>query len=252
MIKVSIWNEYIQEQMDVKPDLLDLGHLPEDERKRIREEAAEIRRIHGGAIHHTLQEIVEEDPELKVVHILNYDMEEYGLTEEVLEDTDVLVWWSHAANERIPDAAAERVQKRVLNGMGFIPLHSACQCKPLLRLLGTTCSMRWRENDSGKMWKIAQNHQITAGIPDYVTLEREEMYGEFFDIPNPDELIFLSWYQGGEVVRSGCTWMRGQGKIFYFQPGHETNLSYFNPYIRKILRNAIHWAGPVMIGGGEQ
>ena len=63
------------------------------------------------------------------------------------------------------------------------------------------------------------------------------MYGEFFDIPKPDELVFIGGFSGGEVFRSGCVWNRGYGKVFYFQPGHETYRSYYDPDIRRIIQN---------------
>jgi trehalose utilization protein len=70
------------------------------------------------------------------------------------------------------------------------------------------------------------------------------MYGEPFAIPTPDEMIFLSWFEGGEAFRSGCTWKRGNGKIFYFRPGHETYPTYHQKEVRLVLQNAARWARP--------
>jgi len=55
-------------------------------------------------------------------------------------------------------------------------------------------------------------------------------------------LIFISGFRNGDVIRSGMTWHRGQGKIFYFRPGHETYPTFYNPNVLKIIRNAISWA----------
>jgi trehalose utilization protein len=71
------------------------------------------------------------------------------------------------------------------------------------------------------------------------------MYGEFFDIPKPDEVIFTGWFSGGEVFRSGCTFSRGYGKIFYFQPGHEEYPIYYMPEIQKIICNAARFCTPM-------
>lgn len=243
MIRVTIWNEFIQEQMTGESAKI---FFPGADQEAIREifvaNAQQIRDIHHGGIQYTLKGLVEEDVELQVCHIGTLDMEQCGLSEEVLNDTDVLIWWGHIAHDRVPDEVAERVKNYVLKGMGLIALHSAHPSKPMQRLLGTTGSLQWREGDFCRVWNVCPVHPIAKGIPAFFELEEEEMYGEFFDIPKPDDQIFISWYRGGEVFRSGCTWTRGYGKIFYFQPGHETNYSYFNTYVRKIIRNAVHWA----------
>ena len=246
MIKVTVWNEYVQEQMDEKFEELFPGNTDEKFRKNFAQRAVEIKEIHNGAIHNTLKDMLNEDEAIEVRHIATLDMEECGLTKEVLDDTDVLVWWAHVAHERVPDEIAERVRSYVLKGMGFIALHSAHPCKPLQKLLGTSGSLQWREGDFCRVWNTCPTHPIAKGIPASFELPEEEMYGEFFDIPTPDDLVFISWYRGGEVFRSGCTWTRGYGKIFYFQPGHETNKSYFNEHVRTIIRNAVKWAEPVV------
>jgi len=68
------------------------------------------------------------------------------------------------------------------------------------------------------------------------------MYGEHFDIPDPDELLFISWFEGGEVFRSGAVWHRGRGRIFYFRPGHETYPIFHNTEVLKVLANGVRWA----------
>lgn len=146
----------------------------------------------------------------------------------------------------MPDALAEKIAARVQGGMGAIFLHSAHMSKPFRRLMGTSCTLKWREvNERERLWITDPAHPIAAGLPEYVDIAHEEMYGEFFDIPKPDETVFIGWYQGGEVFRSGVTYRRGLGKVFYFQPGHETNESYYNENVRKILLNAAAWARPV-------
>lgn len=242
MIRVTVWNEFVQEQLDEKVFEFTKSWTQNEEAKQMMaERAREIRRIHGTGIHETLKKLVEEDSELVVKHVATLDMEECGLTREVLDDTDVLIWWAHIAHDQVPDEIAARVREYVLKGMGIIFLHSAHMCKPMQMLLGTSGTLRWREGDFCRLWTVSPAHPIAAGIPEYVELEEEEMYGEHFDIPNPDDQVFLSWFRGGEVFRSGCTWTRGMGRIFYFQPGHETNRSYFNEYIRTIIKNAVKW-----------
>ncbi len=173
------------------------------------------------------------------------DEPEHGLTEEVLEQTDVLVWWGHIAHHEVSDEIVTRVQQRVLAGMGLIVLHSGHFSKIFKTLMGTSCDLKWREaNEKERLWVVQPNHPIADGVGEYIELEKEEMYGEHFDIPSPDELVFVSWFQGGEVFRSGCTFHRGMGKIFYFRPGHETYPTYYNKDIQQVIINAVKWAEP--------
>lgn len=242
MIKVSIWNEYVQEQLDKKRfPFMEQWNCPEEVWQRFSDNAELIRSIHGEGIHETLRSLAEEDPNIIVRHIGTLEMENCGITEEILLDTDVLIWWSHFAQEQVPDETARLVQDHVLRGMGLIVLHSGHMSKPLRFLLGTSCTLRWREGDREQLWCTAPRHPIARGIDPVVKLDEEEMYGEFFDIPDPDELVFIAGFSGGEVFRAGCIWRRGYGKVFYFQPGHETCRSYLNPQIRQIIRNGIHY-----------
>jgi trehalose utilization protein len=173
------------------------------------------------------------------------DDAEHGLSEEVLNNTDVLIWWGHKAHDEVQDEIVDRVQKRVWQGMGLIVLHSGHFSKVFKKLMGTSCDLKWREADEKeRLWVVAPGHPIVEGIGEYIELEAEEMYGEHFDIPQPDELIMVSWFEGGEVFRSGCTFNRGNGKIFYFRPGHETYRTYYNEQIRRVISNAVHWAAP--------
>lgn len=174
------------------------------------------------------------------------DEPEHGLTEAVIAATDVLLWWGHKAHDAVDDAIVERVHQRVLDGMGLVALHSAHFSKPFKRLMGTGCDLKWREDGRPeRLWVVAPAHPIAAGIPDHIALPREEMYGEPFDVPAPDELVFISWFEGGEVFRSGCCYSRGQGRIFYFRPGHETYPTYHDPAIQRIIANAVAWTAPV-------
>ena len=174
------------------------------------------------------------------------DEPEHGLTDEVLANTDVLTWWGHMAHREVSDDVVERVHKRVLDGMGLLVLHSAHFSKIFKRLMGTTCDLKWREADEKeRIWVVSPGHPIVEGIGEYIEIEREEMYGEHFDIPEPETLVFVSWFPGGEIFRSGCCYQRGAGKIFYFRPGHESYPTYFHPDVRKVIGNAVRWAAPV-------
>lgn len=181
--------------------------------------------------------------------LITYDDKRHAeeLTPEVLKNTDVLVWWGHWYHQHIPDAAAAMVAEQVNKGMGFIVLHSGHHCKPFRRLMGTSCNLIWRENNENeRLWVTDPSHPIAAGLSPYIDIDNEETYGEAFDIPSPDELVFISWFWGGEVIRSGCVWKRGCGKVFYLRCGHETNPTYHNEKIRTLLHNAAEYVKPVM------
>lgn len=174
------------------------------------------------------------------------DEPEHGLTDEVLNRTDVLIWWGHLAHHEVSDDIVEKVYRRVLAGMGLIVLHSGHASKIFGKLLGTpTVQLKWREADEKeRLWVIDPAHPIAAGLGEYIELQQEEMYGEHFNIPAPDQLVFISWFEGGEVFRSGVTYHRGQGKIFYFRPGHETYPTYYNKEIQRVIVNGVRWAAP--------
>ncbi len=239
VIRVTVFNEDVQEHWDETID----PAWSVAERAQLAQIAREVRRVHPLGIHGTLKALLETQPDLRV-RVATLSMPECGLSEEVLADTDVLLWWSHVAHDRVPDEVAARVQQHVLRSMGFLPLHSSHLCKPMRLLLGTSCTLCWREGDFCRVWTLSPSHPIAAGVPESFELPEEEMYGEFFDIPQPDELVFASWFRGGELFRSGCVFRRGYGRIFYFQPGHETNGSYFNEHVRRILLNAVRWLAP--------
>ena len=166
------------------------------------------------------------------------------INEKTLKDTDVLIWWGHSQHDEVPDDISALVVSEVQKGMGFIALHSAHFAKPFTRLLGTSGTLSWRHADRERLWVTAPYHPIAKDIPTYFELPEEEMYGEPFDVPSPEDTVFIGWFAGGEVFRSGLTYRRGYGRIFYFQPGHEEYPIYYNETIRLILRNAVNWTYP--------
>lgn len=218
-MKVTVWNENLHEK-----------------------EIPRVTELYPGGLHGFIANFVKDTEGVELVRTATLDEPECGLTDEVLADTDVLIWWGHMGHDRVPNEIVDRVQKRILQGMGLIVLHSGHESKIFQRMMGTTCRLRWRDDTYERMFTCLPSHPIAEGIPEHFEIGIEETYGEFFDIPQPDELIFLSWFDNGDAFRGGCTFHRGYGKIFYFQPGHETNPSYHNPYVQKIIQNAVKWA----------
>lgn len=222
MIRVTVWNEYEHERNEER-----------------------VGKVYPKGIHGAIAEFLgrEEDFEVRTATL---DMPEHGLTKDVLDSTDVLIWWGHMAHHKVSDEVAQRVRDRVLEGMGFVALHSAHASKPFRLLMGTHSeNLRWRENDElQRYWIVAPGHPITAGLGEYFEIPRDESYGEYFDIPQPDEQVFISWVQGGEVFRSGCCWRRGAGRVFYFQAGHETYPIYYQSEVQRVILNAVRWAAP--------
>jgi trehalose utilization protein len=220
MTRVTVWNENRHEQKNPV-----------------------VREIYPKGIHGAIAEFLQSDN--YEVRTATLDEPEHGLTEEVLQNTDVLVWWGHLAHHEVQDEIVKKVQQRVLDGMGLIVLHSGHFSKIFKVLMGTSCDLKWREADEKeRLWVVDPTHPIAEGIGEYIELEKEEMYGEHFDIPAPDELIFTSWFEGGEIFRSGCTFKRGNGKIFYFRPGHETYPTYHNEQVQQVIKNAVKYVKP--------
>jgi len=207
-----------------------------------------VKKVYPEGMHITLKKALEKllGAEVKV-GTATLDEPQHGLTDEVLKNTDVMLWWGHAAHGEVKDEIAAKVVQRVREGMGLIVLHSGHVSKPFVKLMGTTGFLSWREAaEKERIWSVAAGHPITAGMAkDYIELPHEEMYGEQFDIPTPDELIFVSWFEGGEVFRSGCVWRRGAGRVFYFRPGHESFPTYHNPEIQQVIANAVKYIAPV-------
>jgi trehalose utilization protein len=195
-----------------------------------------------GAIARGLSEVLGDHVDVRTA---TQDQPEHGLTGEVLDSTDVLTWWGHATHAAVDDAVVARVHERVLGGMGILVLHSGHFSKIFRRLMGTTCSLARRNSkDTELVWNVSPSHPISQGVPQPIVIDEQEMYGEFFDIPEPDELVFLSTFTGGEVFRSGCCWRRGKGKVFYFSPGDQDYPVYHHPDIKRVLANAVLWAAP--------
>jgi trehalose utilization protein len=201
-----------------------------------------VRGLYPKGIHGCIAEALSKDHEVPVA-TASLDEPEHGLTEARLRDTDVLVWWGHAAHGDVRDEIVARVQQRVWEGMGLIVLHSGHFSKIFRRLMGTPCALSWREaGEKERLWVVNPGHPIAAGLPPYFEIEHEEMYGEPFSIPSPADVVFISWFEGGEVCRSGVTFQRGAGRIFYFRPGHEAYPTYHDPNVQTVLRNAVRWA----------
>lgn len=219
-LSVTVWNEFRHEKRD-----------------------PQVAAIYPEGIHGVIASVLREAGHQ--VRTATLDEPEHGLTVEVLEQTDVLTWWGHNAHREVSDQVVERIQSRVLEGMGLIVLHSGHASKIFKRLMGTTCALKWREiGERERIWVVEPGHPVASGLPEHFEIEHAEMYGERFDVPAPDALVFLSWFQGGEVFRSGCCYQRGAGKIFYFRPGHETYPIYYHPVVQQVLRNAVVWAAP--------
>jgi trehalose utilization protein len=201
-----------------------------------------VAEIYPEGMHRQIAKLLGEDSNFAISTVTLQDPE-HGMTERKLDGTDVLLWWGHAAHKEVDDAIAERVAERVWQGMGLIVLHSGHHSKPFRRLMGTPANLYWREaGERERLWVVNPGHPIARGLPQYFELENEEMYGEPFTVPEPLETVFISWFQGGEVFRSGLTYRRGAGNIFYFRPGHETYPTYHDATIGKVLRNAVNWA----------
>ncbi len=221
-ISVIVWNEYQHER-----------------------QSKAIAEIYPDGMHAVIAKALQVNDADLDVGTATLDQPEHGLSEERLAGCDVLIWWGHKAHDQVSDEIVDRVQKRVLEGMGLIVLHSGHFSKIFRRMMGTNCSLKWREADEKeRIWVVEPSHPIAAGLGEYFELPYEEMYGERFDIPKPESTVFISWFEGGEVFRSGCTWERGHGRIFYFRPGHEAYPTYYDTNVQRVLSNAVRWAAP--------
>ncbi|NHN49690.1 trehalose utilization protein ThuA [Halostella sp. JP-L12] len=220
MVSVTVWNEYRHERED-----------------------DEVADVYPDGIHAVLADALEDRGH--DVTTARLDEAEHGLTEDVLDGTEVLLWWGHAAHDEVEGEIVDRVVSRVRDGMGFLPLHSAHYSKPFKRLMGTSCSLKWRESgERERLWTVEPGHPIADGVDESFVVPEAEMYGERFDVPEPDTLLFLSWFEGGEVFRSGCCYRRGSGRVFYFRPGHETYPIYRDETIQHVIDNGVRWAAP--------
>jgi trehalose utilization protein len=219
--RVTVWNEYRHEKTH-----------------------AEVAQVYPDGIHEAIA------THLRAagleVRTATLDEPEHGLTAGVLAETDVLIWWGHMAHGEVADEVVDRVYGRVLDGMGLIVLHSGHFSKIFKKLMGTTCNLKWRvAGEKERIWVVEPAHPIAEGVGEYFEIPHAEMYGERFDVPAPDALVLVSWFQGGEVFRSGCCYRRGRGRIFYFRPGHETYPIFHQPEVLRVITNGVHWAAPV-------
>jgi len=220
-IRVTIWNEFVHERS-----------------------TPAVAKIYPQGIHEAIRAFLSTDSEISVT-TATLDEPEHGLTVERLANTDVLLWWGHAKHDEVSDEVVARVHARVNTGMGIVVLHSGHYSKIFKRLMGTTCAFRWREaGERERVWIVNPAHEIAAGLAESFVIPQSEMYGEPFTIPEPDEVVFISWFEGGDVLRSGCCWTRGAGRVFYFSPGHELYPIYHQPEVLRVIRNAVHWARP--------
>lgn len=222
-MRVTVWNEHRHERKNPK-----------------------VAAIYPRGIHNAIADYLSSRPDISAgTCTLDCDPE-HGLSDACLNQTDVLIWWGHLAHDEVRDEIAAKVQQRVLAGMGLLVLHSGHLSKVFTRLMGTSCLLKWREHEKEReiLWVTRPGHPIVQGIDDHFVLPNEEMYGEFFDIPEPECTFLISSFTGGEVFRSGCTWTRGAGRIVYFRPGHETFPTYHNPSVLRVIENAVRWAAP--------
>lgn len=221
-IRVTVWHEFRHEKKNPK-----------------------VSAIYPKGMHEAIASHLRKSDDLEV-RTATLDEPEHGLTQEVVNNTDVMLWWGHMAHHEVQDAIVERVQNRVLQGMGLVVLHSGHFSKIFRKLMGTTCNLKWREDENERevLWVTRPGHPIVRDIDDHFILPHEEMYGEFFDIPEPECTFLISSFTGGEVFRSGCTWTRGAGKIVYFRPGHETFPTYHDPNVLKVIANSVRWSAP--------
>lgn len=221
-LRVTVWGENVHEKVE-----------------------AHVAERYPDGMHGAIAAGIHENLPDAVITIVTMDMPEHGLTDELLANTDVLTWWGHAAHGDVDDLIVDRVHRHVLSGMGLLVLHSGHWSKIFGKLMGTTCTLRWRsEHDQELVWTVNPQHPITLGVPNPIVIPEQEMYGEYFDVPTPDELIFISGFTGGEVFRSGMTYRRGFGKIFYFSPGDQDFPIYHHKDVRRVIANGVAWARP--------
>ncbi len=222
-IRVTVWNEFEDEIR--KPDILEL---------------------YPGGVHEHIASFLRKEEDMEVRTATFKDEIAFGIPDEVIDRTDVLILYSHMLQDMVSDERVQKVIDRVVNeGMGLIVLHSGLWNKLTQRLIGPGGYNGYREiRERERVWVVDQGHPIAKDLPIYFDFAHSEMYGEPATFPAPDELIFLSWYQGGEAARSGMTWRRGAGKIFYFSPGHARYDVMHSEYYQRVVINAVRWVAP--------
>ena len=219
MIRVTIWNEFRHEKTEP------------------------VKSLYPAGMHQAIAAgIAADDLDIRCVAL---DDPDQGLPDDVLNNTDVLLWWGHHAHRFVEGELVKKIRQRVIAGMGLIVLHSGHDSKVFKAVLGTSCSLRWRQiSERERLWVVDPSHPIARNVPPTFALEHEEMYGEPFGIPDDGKIVFMSWFQGGDVFRSGVTFQRGSGRIFYFAPGHETFPTYYDKNVLTVIGNAVRWAAP--------
>jgi len=221
-IRVTVWNEGVHEKRD-----------------------APVKKIYPKGMGWVIAQALKKQPGIASVRVSELNDKDQGLSDKILKNTDVMTWWGHTAHAQVSDENVARVHQRVLDGMGLVVLHSGHHSKIFRKLMGTGCDLRWREiGERERIWVVDPGHPIADGLDQYFEIPHEEMYGEHFDIPQPDQQVFISWFEGGEVFRSGCCWHRSKGKVFYFRPGHETLPTYYDKNVLKVIGNGVRWAAP--------
>ena len=224
-LNVTVWHEYVHEHKNPK-----------------------VAEFYPDGMHAAMKAAIEEHlgQDVNVTTATLRQDDQHGLSDELLAKTDVMTWWGHAAHGEVKDEIVDKVHRRVLEGMGLVVLHSGHFSKIFKKLCGTTCALRWREAaEKERIWCVNPGHPVADGLDDeFFELEHTEMYGEFFDIPEPDELVFVSWFEGGEIFRSGFSLTRGKGKVFYWRPGHETFPLYYNKHVKRVMANAVKYVAP--------
>jgi len=222
-LRVTVWNEGVHDKTNPR-----------------------VKEIYPDGLGAAIARYLEQQPGIASTHVSELDHEEQGLTDDILHNTDVMTWWGHTAHDKVTDRNVERVWERVTkDGMGLVVLHSGHKSKLFMKLMGTECDLKWRDNgEKERLWVVDPAHPIVDGLPEHIEIPETEMYGEHFNIPQPDELVFISWFEGGEVFRSGCCWHRERGKVFYFRPGHETFPIYHNEQVLRVIYNGVLWARP--------
>lgn len=172
---------------------------------------------------------------------------EQGVGEDRLDWADTLVWWGHARHDDVTDETVDRVEAAVTDdGLGFVSLHSAHYSRPFTRLCGTSGDLgevRYEDIPPGETETVtveASDHPLARGVSDFA-LPDVEMFGEPFDIPEPDEVVFRSEFEEGGWFRSGVTFTFGEARGVYFRPGHEEFRIYHDPNVRRVIANAVRW-----------
>lgn len=226
-LRVTVWNEG--------------RHEKEDEH---------VRSLYPNGMGGQIAQYLEKQPGIASVRVAELDDDGQGLTDAILDATDVMTWWGHRAHDEVTDENAAKVYERITRqGMGIVVLHSGHYSKIFKKLMGTGCDLKWRSSgEKERVWCVDPAHPIADGLPDHFEIQPVEMYGEHFNIPQPDQQVFISWFEGGEVFRSGCCWHRGRGQVFYWRPGDQDYPVYYNEFVLKVIANGVRWAAPTMLG----